>query len=123
MLEQNIKSVIGSQPAITALIGTRSYPVILPTAPTLPALTFQIVGSSSYQTLTSAGMQRIRLQIDCWGQSYASAVTLRDAVVTSLDGYQDQDLQMLLLSKVDYFEKDALQYRALVEFYVLTTDF
>lgn len=123
MLEQNLKSVLSAQPAITALIGSRSYPVLLPEDSKLPALTFQIVGSSSGQTLTTGGMSRVRVQLDCWGSTYADAVTLREAVSSSLDGYQDVNITALVLSKIDYYERDALQYRATVELYLFTNQF
>jgi Protein of unknown function (DUF3168) len=120
MLEQNIASVLTAQAAITSLAATRVYPIVLPTDPDLPALTYQIVGGSSNPTLSSAGMQKIRLQIDCWGDSYGDAVTLRDAVATSLSGYQDANVQFLFLSKHDDFDHELLQYRAIIEFYIFT---
>lgn len=120
MLEQNIASVLQAQSAIATLVGTRVYPIVLPEDPTLPAATYQIVGSSSNPTLTNAGMQKIRLQIDCWGDVYGDAVTLRDAVATSLDGYQDTNVQFLLLSKHDDYDHELLQYRAIIEFYIFT---
>jgi hypothetical protein len=121
MIEQNIRAALIAQPAIAALITTRCYPIVIPTESQLPALTFQIVGSASNQGQTTHGMQRIRLQIDCWSLTYLEAVTLRDAVSTAMDGYQDANLSCLLLGKVDFFEAPSLQYRALVEFYVFTT--
>lgn len=121
MLEQNIPSVLSAQASIASLAADRIYPIVLPTDSTLPAMTYQIVGSSNKQTMSTHGMQRVRLQIDCWGDTYGDAVTLRDAVATSLDGYQDANVQFLLLSKSDFFERDALQYRALIEFYLFTT--
>jgi hypothetical protein len=120
ILEQNIASVIQAQVSIAALVGTRVYPIVIPEEPTLPAICYQIVGSSSRQTLNTHGLQKIRLQIDCWGDSYGDAVTLRDAVATSLDGYEDANVQFLLLSKSDFFDHELLQYRALIEFYIFT---
>lgn len=121
MIETAIRSVLQAQPAIAAIVGSNIYPVLLPEDSQLPALTFQIVGSTSYQGLTTHGMQRLRVQIDCWAKTYLSAVTLRDAISTSLDGYKDSNFSALLLSKVDYYEDAALMFRALLEFYIFTT--
>jgi hypothetical protein len=120
VIETAIYNVLRYQPAIAAITAGSVYPILLPIASPLPALTYQIVGSSSGQTQTTHGMQRIRLQVDCWATTYLGAITLRDAVATALDGFQNSDFSSLLLSKVDYYEEAALQYRALLEFYIFT---
>jgi hypothetical protein len=121
VIETDILAALEAQSTITALVGESIYPVLLPIDSPLPALTYQIVGSSSGQTLSTHGMQRIRLQIDCWATDYLTAITLRSAVAAAFDGYQDSNFTALLLSKVDDFEPDALQYRAMLEFYIFTT--
>jgi hypothetical protein len=121
VIETAIYAVLQAQPAIMAITAGAVYPILLPIDSRLPALTYQIVGSSSYQGLTTHGMQRIRLQVDCWAKTYLAAITLRDAVATSLDGYKDLDFSVLLLSRVDYYQDAALMFRALLEFYIFTT--
>lgn len=124
MIEAGLFSLLSNTPAIAALVGTRIYPVVLPTAPTLPALSYQIVGAMSKPTLNNSGFQRFRMQFDCWGQDYSDAVTLREALVKALNGYQGllSDGTMLqnaqFIQPIDFFEHEALQYRCAVEFYL-----
>lgn len=121
MIETNIRAALQAQPTITAIVGNSIYPVLLPVDANLPALTFQIVGSSSEAGWGVAGMQRLRVQMDCWSKSYLVAAQLREAVSTALDGYKDANFKALLLGKTDYFEDASLQFRALVEFYIFST--
>jgi Protein of unknown function (DUF3168) len=121
VIETALYQVLQAQPAIAAITAGAVYPILLPIDSPLPALTYQIVGSSSAQTQATHGMQRIRLQVDCWATTYLGAVTLRDVVANSLDGYEDSNFSALLLSRTDFFEDAALQYRAMLEFYIFTT--
>lgn len=124
MIEQGIYSLLRNDAGVAALAGTRVFPVLLPESPTLPALTYQVVGGSSDQTFETSGYQRLRVQLDCWGESYADAVTLRAAVSKAVDGYQGplSDGTFLLdaqtLQTADFFEQEARQYRAMLEVYL-----
>jgi hypothetical protein len=105
--------------------GTRVYPVLLPNAPTLPALTMQIVGSQITNAAFNArGIIKYRIQVDCWATTYADASNLRDALVPVLDGFTGplgdgtfvQSTQ--LLQHLDQFEPDSLNYRLTSEYYI-----
>jgi hypothetical protein len=64
---------------------TRVYPLILPQAPTLPAVTYQIISTQRLHNFgTDANIQTVRVQVDSWASSYAQARTLADEVFTRL---------------------------------------
>jgi hypothetical protein len=119
MIEQNIYTLLSTSVLITPLIGTRVYPLEIPQDPTLPALCYSFVGGSSTNTLTTTGIAKWRLQVDCYGDTYADAVTLRNAVVQTLNGYYDATMNVMLITPRDFFDHELLQYRATAEFYVL----
>jgi hypothetical protein len=123
MIEQNIYQLLSTAPAITALIGTRAYPVVIPDDPTLPAISYSIVGSSAKATFTTAGTQRFRIEVNCWGSTYGSAITLRAAVISSLNGYSNGTVSIQYLMSQDLFDDELLQYRAICEFYAYTSNF
>jgi hypothetical protein len=119
MIEAALYTVLSSSASITALAGSRIYPAVLPTDPTLPALTYMFIGGTVYPIANRNGIQRSRVQIDCWGNSYSDAVTLRQAVVQTLAGYSGPSFQSQIIQTHDDFDHDLQQYRAVVEVYVL----
>jgi hypothetical protein len=119
MIETALYNVLSGMPAIIAITtADRIYPAILPTEPTLPELTYAFVGGTVKPTMDTRGTQKSRVQLDCWGNSYPDAVTLRNAVIDSLAGYADANFSTQILQTIDFFEHEALQYRAVVEVYL-----
>lgn len=118
MIETDFYTLLSSQAAVTDLCGSRIYPVVLPTGPTLPAIHYLFVGGSSQATQDTRGTQRYRVEVNSWGTTYGDAVTLRAAVVNSLDQYNQNGLFIRFLQNTDFFDHDLLQYRAMAEFYV-----
>ena len=112
MIELTVASILSSAPAISALVGTRVYPVTIPTDPTLPALDYKIVGGSSTATQDTYGNQRYRLEVNCWGDTYSDAVTLRAAVVATLSQYSADGVFISYLMPQDFYDDELLQYRA-----------
>jgi hypothetical protein len=118
MIESSLFDVLSTAAAITSLVGTRVYPVVLPTDPTLPALVYLFVGGTGQPSFSTRGMQKARVEINCWGTSYSSAVTLREAVIQTLAGYSDENFEAMYMQSIDFFDHDLLQYRATAEFYI-----
>ena len=128
MIEQSFYSVLMASTAVTALTGYRIYPLVvpeidsdIPLSSQLPAIDYAIIGGSAYATLTTTGWQKYRVEVNCWGSTYSTAVTLRDAVIANLNGYLDTQMSIQLIQPQDFFDHDLLQYRAMVEFYVYFT--
>lgn len=118
MVEQTLYTALSSSSAVTAICGTRIYPLVLPTEPTLPAIDYKFVAGANQPTMDTTGVQRYRVEVNCWGATYADAVNLRYAVVKALSGYQSGNTSIQYLMPEDFFEPDLLQYRALAEFHV-----
>lgn len=123
-LKAGIYSLLTANVGLSALIGARVYPIVLPEAPTLPAIRYQFAGGASEPTFETSGMQRLRVQFDCFGADPDSADATRSALINALNGYQGllSDGTYLqnadLIQSVDFFENDARQYRCMVEFYL-----
>jgi Protein of unknown function (DUF3168) len=119
MIEQDLITALTSASAIQAICGTRIYPLVLPKDPTLPAIDYKIVGGSNTGALTTRGVQRYRVEINCWGDTYLDAINLRFAVIAALDGTKVGSTAITYLMPQDFFEDELLQYRACAEFYAL----
>lgn len=124
MIEQGIYTLLAANSSIVAMVGTRISPVVLPENSSLPALTFHVVAGASTPTFETGGQQRLRLEFNCWGATYLDAITLRNTLVSALNGYQGllSDGTYLQnanqLQNADFFDHDARLYRAMVEFYL-----
>lgn len=124
MIESSIYSVLSSTAAITTLLGTRPtgdsgvYPLTLPIDPVLPAIAYKIVANVGKPTMSTRGKYKARVQIDCFGNAFADATNLRNAVIQTLQGYSDVNFSSLVLSTgADVFDHELLQYIAPVEIY------
>jgi hypothetical protein len=113
MIDVGIFHLLSATAAITSLCEGRIYPTILPPGPTLPALTYRMISAKPSPTLTTSGFQRWRMQCDCFAETEAQAVGLREALRSTLEGYNGvlsdgtflQDAQFVQLS--DSFQDDA----------------
>lgn len=61
---------------------------------------------------------RRRLQVNCWGDTYAAATTLADLVRAALDTDTD-DIELITAENIsDFKDAEASKYRRIVEFFV-----
>jgi Protein of unknown function (DUF3168) len=127
MIEAGLFALLSTEPSISELVADRVYPVILPTDGTFPAITYQIAGGTSKPTLTTTGLQKIRLQLDCWAtDAYLTAATVRAAVTKFLAGRacalsDGAWVSFQLIGPLDFYSGGDEAFRASVEFYVLHT--
>lgn len=77
------------QSLVDGLAAGGSHAYRLPRAVTLPAITYMKVSGPRDQTQEGpSGLVMARIQVSSWGQTYASAKTLSDAVRQTLDGFR-----------------------------------
>jgi hypothetical protein len=76
-------------PAIVALVGTRIYPVTVPQQATPPFIRTNLVSTVPIDTKNApADVDQHRVQIDCIATTYTQALSIAQAVRTSLDRYR-----------------------------------
>ncbi len=96
---------------VTALVGTRVHWSVLPQSTDNPAVVLhKIDGVPDYTMAGPSGLVSSRVQIDVRGDSFASAISARDAIDSVLSGYAatqgDTILQGIFkLSERQGFEK------------------
>lgn len=124
MIDAGLFTLLSTTSAITALCGTRIYPVTFPTGPTYPAMAFKWIGAKPNPTLRNSGYQRWRMEFECRDHTYALALAMRGALRSTLEGYNGvlsdgtflQDAQFVQLR--DDFEDDPRVYCCTIEFYL-----
>ena len=94
------------------------YPLQMPTGATLPAMVYQFISEVPTRHHGGADMVKRRLQVACWGKTYAAAVTLGDSVRSALDLNQT-NIELITAENIsDFKDPEAELYRRIVEFYV-----
>lgn len=125
MIEAGLFTLMSQNASIADLVSDRIYPVLLPTGVAMPSITWQIVSGQTTPGLRTRGMQRWRLQVDCWSRnSYLEAAQVRKAVVKLLDlqNAQLSDGTYLqaarFIQPIDFFAGENELYRCGAEFYL-----
>lgn len=112
-LLKDLFSFLVRDPGITALIALRCHPVILPQAPTFPALSYSQVDATRVRAVAGpAGKVRRRVSINSWARSSIGVWILADAVRTALDGFAgmmgDTEIGSVILEQeIPFFEEQA----------------
>ena len=118
MIEVDFFTAISSAPAVQAICASRIYPLRMPTNPTLPAIEYSFISGFNTPTMNTNGVQKYRVEVNCYGTTYLAAISLRSAVVKALSGYKSGAMNIQYLMPRDRFEDAALQYRAIAEFFI-----
>ena len=88
MREEALRALVRADTAIAALVGTRADWGLRPQGKGLPAISLTVVTDAPVDhSQDGAGVNRSRVQIDCFGASYGSAKATARAVRALLDGY------------------------------------
>jgi hypothetical protein len=139
ILEGIVALIVQAGSGLAAITANRIYPGTLPEnigaalATGGPAIVFKVIGGSSEATLDSDGMQKQRVQFDCYAvgtataSGYKAANDVREALRELLNGYNDTLPDGSFLDNADLIEardaymNDARQYVAEIEFRLLYT--
>lgn len=73
--------------ALTALISTRVYAMVLPQNATYPAIVFHVIDDEEHWHAWG----KTRIQLNCYAASYAGALAVRDAVRDALNQWGAAD--------------------------------
>ena len=87
-IESGLYAHLTSDPDVSALVGDRIYPLLVPQDATLPAIAYQRISTGRDETHTGpSGLSQARIQLTCIADSYDAAKAVADAVRSSLDGF------------------------------------
>jgi hypothetical protein len=123
-IEEALYTLIQSEASITALVGTRVYPIRMAQNPTYPTLVYSLVSTRNLELLSGdGGMYWPRYQIDSYARTYRAAKRLARTVRLALTGYSGTvgsiDICRIGLSnEVDDFEPVAGIYHVATDFIV-----
>lgn len=122
---QSAITYTGTVSAITAIVGTRIFGLLIPQGQAVPALTLQLTDNQDQPLLDGVSTARLAyLDVDCWAKSLVAAESLADAVKTAFVGYVGAfgDYQVTNIAKVrelHLFEQDTGYSRVSLQFEIL----
>ena len=90
-IETAIRSELINDADVTALVGTRVYPVMMPQGFEMPCISYQRVSSDRIHTLSGPnGRVDASFQVDFYAESYSVVRDLADKARQVLDGFKGQ---------------------------------
>lgn len=115
MIEIDLVSHLKSDSNVTDLIGSRLYPEVAPQNVAKPYLTYKVVNNAELQSLNHREPygERALIQIDCWADSFSSAVTTRAVVQDSMHSFDKKAYNLYTMS--DY-EPETKLFRQIIQF-------
>ena len=86
-LETGLYTALTSDSTISGLVNSRVYPEIMPQGVKYPAISYQRISTVRAQMLSGVDdFTQVRVQIDCWDDSYSGVKALAAAVKGAIDG-------------------------------------
>ena len=86
--EAVLRTALVANAAVTALVGSRIYPVLAPASAVLPFVTWRRTAIERSQTLGSPmGTPRVSVEYSIYATTYEQARDVADAMRVCLDGY------------------------------------
>jgi hypothetical protein len=89
VIEEALAAKVTGTTAISALIGSRYYPIRLPERVTYPAVQYQRISGPRVRSHTGpSSLAHPRFQLTVWATSYASAKAVATQLRIALDGFK-----------------------------------
>lgn len=86
MIEKAIFDTLRNHAGLSAIIGQRIFPVVLPQNGTFPAITYQISGTDPENDLDGyTGLNNLRVQLVCWAESYLEATNVSKQAALAME--------------------------------------
>lgn len=84
-LETKLYTLLSGTAGVTALCSTRIYPLVAPQEAALPLVVYTRISSGREYSLSGySGFENLRMQIDCYGETYSDTKALSEAVVAAI---------------------------------------
>lgn len=89
-MKEALRSCLIDDSAVVALVSSRVAWGARPRAAALPSIVLHLIDSNPDYTMSGpSGLVPSRVQVDCWGATYASATNVSRAVKSALSGLRD----------------------------------
>ena len=86
-IETDLFATLDADVGLTALVGSRIYPLVAKNDATVPLVIISMVNGGKLATIKGQGdTDQKEMQISCYGSTYAQSKSVAEAVISALDG-------------------------------------
>ncbi len=115
MIEEDIVAALLAAPTITALVGSRIYPLFRPDGDPLPAIVYQRISTMPENSLLGfSKLDMVRIQFTCYGKTVAAAKQLATTLRTTLD--DAAALKGICVYESDEMDADTRNFRVFIDY-------
>lgn len=102
---------------VTAIVGEKFTPGVAEQGTSAPYAVWNRISSQRENSLAgfTSGLERVRVQLDCYATTFDGATALADAFKAAVDAYAGSALKLLVLNEQDFFEDDTRLHRRMLE--------
>lgn len=124
MIESALRSRLATFSGLTALVGTRIYPLIMPQDAAFPAVTYQkISGPRVHAKEGPLGEAYPRFQVSVWAKEFGDSRRVSEQVRLALDGWRGTVAGVTvrdsaLANETDLYESDTATYHTALDFII-----
>jgi hypothetical protein len=125
ILEATLFAKLSATSGLTALVGTRIYPLIMPQGATYPAVTYQRISTEPREScmVADCGIARARIQVTAWAEAFSAAKAIADQVRQALQRWTTTGIQgPFIIGEYDLYDEEALKYGAAIDAEVVYTE-
>jgi hypothetical protein len=117
--EEVLVARLKATPGVTALVGTRVYPMEAPQGAPTPWIVYQRVSTNPFGVLRgSSGLDDPRVQFNAWADTYSTAYAVAIQVRQSLDDYQAHGVHARFRDQRDVPSSDGIRRGVSQDYFV-----
>lgn len=122
-IQNHIYTRLSTYAGLTALVGTRIYPVVAPESPAYPLVIFDLIAPNKPKTSggTSGNHIEALYQVSCWADTYASARAVAAQIVAALEDYAGTSDSTTI--QMCYYESEREDFEPTTKKYSIPIDF
>jgi len=116
-IEDGLFYYLTNNAGVSAIVGTRVYPLVMAQKTTLPAVTYQTTALRPDRSLDgNTGRMTATIQINAWAETHVAVKSLAEALRTALNDYSgamgsDTIQRSRVLNETDGWDEDTGFYR------------
>lgn len=119
MTEAEVYKLLKNDTGVSAIVGSRIYPMVAPQNVAKPYITYRVITGLKFQCIGGEIYQgNYRFQIDVWSETYSNAKAISTAVKSSLVGFMASNN----INIEDDYEDETRLFRQIIDFKITDKD-
>lgn len=129
MIEQAFRGLLAANTGLSALVGAKIYPLVVPQNTAYPAVVYQVISKIPNSEPCqgeqhSENVQQARMQVSIYAEKYEQIVAIDEAIRSALDYYKGtvgtvQISSLRFLSARDLYAQEALVYHRAIDYRII----